>query len=408
LSNTIQITETNVNTLMSTYQGIQLERAAQSAGPFGLVTRIPYVTSQTLYTYVDSGGASTDWYRSARYTPSLVLGPYSAAWPVSGFGGGVTLQAYRQRLAEAAGFHIQVIATATASAANQAVVGDFVSSELENTFLGNTWCYQPTGANAGQIRRVVYGGLQSGTGTVTLEAPFSTPTTAGTLLEFDGRLPAIDREGRMGLNTIVNRVLAEAWTVQRIGTPVVDQQTIYPIAGVMPWLHWSDQIVDVYWQPPLTGVAQTTNGASQYDQLVPTWTFRSGADAPGIEIGSGLQVGGTLKPEVFVPMSWWVNRGSGWSVTTQEGLGTETDQALLTLQGMETLGLPWIYNELSKWGLPDDQANYRTLRAQARAAANQWKRLTLERPVGRKRHWPEMMVVPSRGNYAYSGYPWGP
>jgi hypothetical protein len=177
----------------------------------------------------------------------------------------------------------------------------------------------------------------------------------------------------------------------------------------MPWLNWEDQVVDVYWQPPLLNQSQVTNGASKYDQLVPTWVYRSGADAPGIQIGTPLQVGGTFKPEVFVPMSWWVNRGSGWSVTSQEGLGAETDQGLLSLQGMETLGLPWIYGELAKFGLPDDQTNYRTLQSRARAAANEWKRLTLERPIGRRQHWPEMMVVPSRGNYSYTnGYPWGP
>jgi hypothetical protein len=320
-----------------------------------------------------------------------------------------TLQAYRHRLAEAAGFNILVTSSGTPVSANQVIVPDFVSSELEATFLGNTWCYQPTGTNAGQCRRVVYGGLQAGTGTVTLEAPFSTVTAPGTPLEFHGRLPAIRREGRLGLNDIVNRVLAEAWTVQRIGTPVVDQQVIYPISALMPWLDWEDQVVDVYWQPPLQGMSQTTNGASQYDQIVPTWVYRSGADAPGIEVGVPLQVGGTLKPEVFVPMSWWVNRGTGWSVATQEGLAAETDQGLLSLQGMETLGLPWVYGEMAKFGLPDDQTDYRTLQSRARAAANEWKRLTLQRPIGRRHHWPEMMIVPSRGNWSYmNGYPWGP
>ena len=85
-------------------------------------------------------------------------------------------------------------------------------------------------------------------------------------------------------------------------------------------------------------------------------------------------------------------------------LHTETDQAILPLIGMELIGTPWIFQELSKWGLPDDQAVYRAQRAQARAAANQWKRLTLEHPKVRKQHWPSVLTVRSRDNFGY-GFP---
>jgi len=81
-----------------------------------------------------------------------------------------TLAQYRHRLADAAGQNIITTTTALATQANQVVVADFASTELENTFLGNMWEYQPSGPNAGEARRVVYGGLNSGTGTVTLEA----------------------------------------------------------------------------------------------------------------------------------------------------------------------------------------------------------------------------------------------
>jgi hypothetical protein len=320
-----------------------------------------------------------------------------------------TLQQYRARLAEAVGFHIVTTTTAGAAQADQVIVADFRSSELEPTFFGNTWCYQPTGPNAGQVRRIVYQtGLDPTSGTISLEAPFGTNTPTGTVLEIHGVLPAISREGRLGLNDIVNRVLAECWTVQRVGTPVVQDQVIYPLSSV-PFLQWEDQVVDVYWQPPLTGVsAPPPNGASQYDQLIPTWTFRSGGDSPSIQIACPLQPGGVFKPEFFIPLSWWCNQGGAWPGPL-EGLHADTDQALLSLQGMEVIGLAWVYGEMAKFGLPDDQSNYRQLQTRARAAANEWKRLALERPVGRRYHWPESMIVPSRGNYSYqNGYPWGP
>lgn len=409
MSNTITLTETSVNTLMSTYQGIQLESAPSSTGAFSLVARIPYVTNQTTYTYVDAAGVSTTWYRTARYTHSLTLGPYSAAWPVSGYAPGNTLQQYRWRLAETAGYNMQLIATAGSARADQVVCSNLQSTELETTFLGNTWLYQPSGPNAGQCRRIQYQtGLDAGSGTITVERAFPQLTPLGQPFELYGRLPPIKYEARIGLNDIVNRVLAECWTVQRIGTQINQDQTLYPLNQLMPWLRWDDQFVDVYWQAPDPNNPQVVNGPSQWDQLVPTWALRSGADSPQLQIGTPLQPGGTLKPEVFVPMSWWLNRGSGWMVTTSEGLVNDSDQALLSLQGMEVLGAAWIFGELAKWGHDEDQANYRQQQSRARAAANEWKRLALERPVGRKHHWPEMMIVPSPGNYGYQPYPWGP
>lgn len=319
-----------------------------------------------------------------------------------------TLQEYRARLAETAGYHFALQTTTGSARADQVICSDLKSTELESTFLGNTWLYQPSGPNAGQCRRIQYStGLDAGSGTITVERAFSTNTPLAQSFEIYGRLPPISYEGRMGLNDLVNRVLGECWTVQRIGTPVVEDQILYPMSSI-PFLHWEDQIVDVYWEPPLAGVTPTLNGPSPYDQLIPTWTWVSAGDSPAIQLACALQPGGTFKPEVFVPMSWWTNQGTGWPGPI-EGLHADTDQALLPLLGMEVIGAAWIYGELAKWGLPDDQANYRTLQSRARAAGNQWKRLTLERPVGRKYHWPEMMVVPSSGNYSYqNGYPWGP
>jgi hypothetical protein len=98
-------------------------------------------------------------------------------------------------------------------------------------------------------------------------------------------------------------------------------------------------------------------------------------------------------------MSWWINTGTGWGLGTTEGLSNETDRAVLPINGMEIIGQAYVNLELSKWGLPDDQKQYMALRAQARAAANQWKRLTLQHPQVRKQHWPSVLTVRSRDNW---------
>jgi len=307
-----------------------------------------------------------------------------------------TLGDYRHVLADAAGYNLPLQATATASAANQVVCSQLQSTELETTFLANTWEYQPSGPNAGEVRRVVSAGLQPNSGTITVERNHTAATPSGTTVEIYGKLPPVRYEGRLGLNDIVNRVLAECWTIQTLSIAAVQDQRTYPMGTVAPWLQAEDQVVEVYYR-------SSGQNPLDDDNLMQTWRWVPGGDNPGIEILPALNSGDTLRPRLFVPMSWWINTGTGFSLATTEGLVHEADQAILPIRGMEIIGTAWIYGELAKWGLPDDQAVYRQLRGQARAAANQWKRLTLEHPKVRKQHWPAVLTVRSRDNLGY-GY----
>src|SRR5215472_11378164 len=105
-----------------------------------------------------------------------------------------SLADYRHRLADSAGFNIITAASGISPQTNQVVVAEFQSTELEASFLGNTWEYQPTGPNAGEVRRVVYGGLQNGLGLVTLERAHTALTPVGTPVEFYGKLPPVRHE----------------------------------------------------------------------------------------------------------------------------------------------------------------------------------------------------------------------
>jgi hypothetical protein len=320
-----------------------------------------------------------------------------AVTPTSGGGALPTLGAYRQRLAETAGYNIQVETTAGAGRSDQLVCSAFQSTELETSFFGNTWMYQPTGPNAGQCRRIQYQGLDSASGTITLERALPSATPINTPLEIYGRLPPVKYEGRLGLNDLVNRVLHECWTIQKLPLPGVLNQRLYPIGSSFPWLQSEDQIVEVLYLP-------ANSDPNADDQLMVNWRWVPGGDNPGIEVAQTLNAGDVLKIQAYVPMSWWTNTsGTGFALATTEGLFNDSDQALLPILGMEIVGNAWVYNELAKWGLPDDQATYRQLHAQARAAANQWKRLTLMHPQVRKQHWPSSLTVRSKDNYGY-GY----
>jgi hypothetical protein len=276
------------------------------------------------------------------------------------------------------------------------VIGELQSTELEPTFLGNTWMYQPSGPNAGAVRRVIYGGLQNGSGVVSVERPLPNLTPSGTPVEFYGKLPPVRHEGRLGLNDIVNKVLDECWTVQKLQISGVQDQRVYPLGQLFPWLQAEDQFVDVYYRG-------ATAGPNDDDQLMTSWRWMPGGDNPGLEIGIPINTGDILKPMVYIPMSWWINTGPGFGMPTSPGLQADTDQAILPLIGMEVVGAPYVQLELSKWGLPDDQDRFLRLRATQRAAANEWKRLSLQRPQVRKQHWPSVLTVRSRDNMGY-GY----
>ena len=325
-----------------------------------------------------------------------------------------TLGDYRRRLAETAGYSTPYTASMGSSRADQVIIADLISAGgLESSFLGNTWIYQPVGPNAGQARRVSYNGLDSSTGTVTLDRAFGNVTPAGTALEVYGRLPPVSMEGRLGLNAIVNRVLDECWTIRKCDVlATVDSQRFFelndaadPTATLFPWLTEEDRIVDMF-----SRGADAIDSPDADDQLMATWQWLSGADNPTIQVGRALQTGDMLRILATVPMSWWIKPnppGTMWSMPfSYRGLLAENDEGLIGLNGMEIVGKAYIYDELSKWGLPDDQANYRQLASRARAGANQWKRLALERPKRRTLHWPKSLSVPSRWGYTY-GSNWG-
>jgi hypothetical protein len=301
-------------------------------------------------------------------------------------------------LGDTAGYTIQTQTTALALLPQQVVCSDFQSTELEASFFGNTWLYVPTGQNAGQCRRVQYQGLDPTTGTITLESALPNLTQGATPIEVYGKLPPVRREGRLGLQDIVNRVLAECWTIKRLPLVGVQDQKLYPLGASFPWLQAEDQLVEVYYR------AANAN-PNDDDMLMYNWRWIPAADNPSVEVSQPLNSGDTLLLEAYVPMNWWIGTGSPpvWGLQTTPGLQNETDLGLISILGMQLVGRPWVLEELGKWGLAEDQANFEAQRVKARAAANQWKRLTLQHPQVRKNHWPAVMTVRTRDNYG-QGY----
>ena len=179
MSNTVTLEEPQVNALMATYVGIQLERAHAPTGPFSLLVQLPYVLNQTLYTYLDVGGVVTDWYRTARYT-SGGLGPYSPAWPVQSRPAWLQPEPVspptrgRGRLQHHHPGHGHLALDQPAG--RRRLSEHRARGQLSRAIPGNT--SRPASTRV-RVRRVVYGGLQTGLGVVTVERPHTNLTPQG-------------------------------------------------------------------------------------------------------------------------------------------------------------------------------------------------------------------------------------
>jgi hypothetical protein len=305
---------------------------------------------------------------------------------------GYTYTQYRQRAGEAAGFHLFTSTTGTGTA-SQLIVSSLTSTELEASFLKDCWCYVPSTLEA---RRIQKRGLDTGTGTISVDHAFASPIGNAVSIEFYGKLPPTRMEGRLGLNQIVNKVLSECWTIQKVSIAGVTDQREYQIGATYPWLVEEDQIVEVYYR----GANADPNDD---DMVMPRWRWVPGGDNPRIEIGMPISTGDTLKPMFFIPMSWWLNQGGTWGVPATEGLSAETDMALLDLEGFEIIAQWYIYKEQAKWGDAADQDRFEKLAAAARFAANTWKTDHLQRAddIGRDDHWNSLIRVPASGEDRY-------
>lgn len=304
-----------------------------------------------------------------------------------------SLTQYRQRAGEAAGWHLYVSTTALAGAANQLVIGSLASTDLEASFAKDSWVYVPSTQEA---RRVQKRGLDPGTGTVTLDRALANPIGNNVPVEFYGKLPPTRMEGRLGLNQLVNKVLSECWTLQKLPIIGVTNQREYQLGTNYTWLVEEDQIVEVYSR-------SSTADPNDDDMVMPRWRWVPGGDNPRVEIGAPVQTGDTVKLLCFVPMSWWINTGGTWGLAASEGLVNETDQALLDLEGFEIIFNWYLYKEQAKWGDSTDQDRFEKLAAAARASANAWKRDHLQRAddIGRDDHWNSLIRVPAAGGDRY-------
>lgn len=283
-----------------------------------------------------------------------------------------TWTTYRRALGSALGWHLftNQSSTGSAGATNQVVLLDLQDSNLEANFTDTVWEFQPTGTNAGEVRRPVKAGLAPGTGTLTLSRAHTAVTTSNAGVELYGVLPPTQHLGRRGLLQAANLALKECWMIDTLSITGISTAYQYPLSTAYPWLDNADRVIDFY-------VRRT---AENRDALVNEWRW---LNSNQFEFKSPFSSADTLKPLVYRPLDTWIGVNSTFANSTVPGLVNETDQALLPVHGMLAVGLYWCYEFLATEGDVAQRGHWRGMADRQRIKANNWKRWHLPHDVGR-------------------------
>jgi len=377
LANTIVLSEPTVNTLMSVWTGLQLEKGVSSTNlaSFAIVAQIPYVAGQTTYTYIDNVGAVTDWYRVVRYGPSG-LGTYSPPWPVTppitttGDGTRRSLKNCRRVLGRKLG-SLQV-ATTTADGASDGTT--LISRGLANQIDANRykgWWIMPTdGVSAGQVRIAAENALNPATGQLVVSPAMTSQIVSGTQFELHKLLPPDEGSGPvLGLRQALNMALAECWTLDRV--PLATTGAVsYDISSLGDWLD-PDAIHELY-GPSISGMPD-----------IPFGSFVTRADANVTDLDViGLATGYTVNLELTRPGDTFMKIGGVWT-DNQQGFTVDSDECLFQPAFITEVALVHCYEALANATTGPASTRYLSLAQDKRRNANILKLRGLPHPPER-------------------------
>ena len=275
MANTITLTEPDVNNLMTAYIGLQVERASTRNGSFTLLVQLPYVASETIYTYLDASGVATDWYRSVRYGPDGLLGAYSAAWPVTARAvPGLTLADIEREVARRVGPFYQLPMDrqlpSTAQFDRAYVPG--LRSTVEQDLVTNLWLLRRGVDSDGNVvpvaledRQRTVANYDPQQGLVEVDRPWSVQPAAGEVCEFHHLDPLQE------LRPAVLGGLRRCWFEDRFS---LGQGYVYEVdlTAALPWLNNQRDVLSVQAGP------FPSNGLNGGPSELPFETFVQGGN----------------------------------------------------------------------------------------------------------------------------------
>ncbi|TMC47256.1 MAG: hypothetical protein E6J20_20005 [Chloroflexi bacterium] len=363
MSNTVQMSEASVDSLIPTWTGLELWHATTQGGTYSLLVQIPYVAHQVVYTYVDTAGLSTDWYEVRRYGPGPTYGPYSPAWSVS------VIQPARRSFANCRRIlarRLQGYELPTTSSAGAADGSSLVALSLANVIDPDryrSWWALISDPNApaallGQVRKVGNQALAVASGTLsfpTVKWPAQVPS--GVQIELHKYLPPLDNQhGSTGLRECLNAALRELWVPDRLLLAGSSTTAVYDLTSFGPWLE--PAAVHELWYPP--------SGNTMVRFQWPGFSaWRAGSalnlDAIGLPTGQNMEVEVTRQGDTLI-------RSGGVWTDNSSGFVNDTDESLFQPEFLVEIALAHAYAALAdtssgtdhgEWAAKaDDQRRY--------------------------------------------------
>jgi hypothetical protein len=375
MANTIVLQEPNVDTLIAQgWVGLRLERGVSSTNlaSFQLVEQLPYVAGQVSYTYVDTTGAASDWYRTARYGPSG-LGTYAPPWPVKapvttvGDGARRSLKAARRMLARKLGSVQVAITTADGNAEGTTLISRGLATRLDAQRYRQWWVMPTDGVSAGEVRRAAENALNPSTGTLTLEPPYLSQIVQGTQIELHKLLPPDESEGDvLGLKQALNLALAECWVLDRVAITGTGS-TPLDLASFGAWL--DPEAVHQVYGSPISGVPSMPMGG---------YAVRRDAETIALDI-VGIQAGTSLPVELTRPGDTYMRINGVWT-DQQMGFVNDDDESLFQPAFLTDVALVYCYAALANVLTGPPSTRYQALAEARRTQVNYMKYRALPHP----------------------------
>lgn len=385
MSNTITLSEPNVNSLISAgWTGLRLERGpnATNLAAFTLVAQIPYVTGQTSYLYVDTSGTANDWYRTARYGPTGQLGSYTPAWPVAAPPTTVapparrSLRSCRRMLGRRMQGSLHVITTtADGTAAGTTLVSQSgLANQVDANRYRQWWVMPIDGVSAGQVRHVGEQGLNPTTGELGVAPAYTSQIVRGTQVELSRLLPPEEMDGFLGLRQCLNLALAECWAIDRVQLSGVDNQVTYDLA----YGDWLDpQAIHEFYGP--------VQGVGNISPPWGGWAARRDGSQVLLDTAAGIAGGSVMDVSLTRPGDTMIRRGGVW-LDGQQGFELDDDECLFQPEFLVQVALAHAYEALAGVTTGANAARLQVRADTQRIIANKAKYSGLPHPPERSDH----------------------
>lgn len=256
-----------------------------------------------------------------------------------------TLTDARRKLGWAVGGYQVLVAQAGTNTTLQA--GWLPSTAKPATAYAYEWVYCPDSV-APKLAQVTQSGLDTVTGTLTVDRFFGTAVALNTVFELSSRLPP-GRDSGVGsvtneadvlsLNDCVNLALRHILVDDtEVLLPLVNTQRIYSLAD-WPWLDRADRLREVR-QPDALSI--------NYLPTSRIWEFHAGARYATLRFRQPFRFSSgsySVKLDVRRPADTLIQVAGIWGDSTV-GLVNESDACAVDLNSIETVGLAFAYRAL--------------------------------------------------------------